>query len=132
MTITLIMLLTIILLTNADTSRHCVFTQVTATASGGLVHGVPSPYERDISIYFRGSVMHGVMCKKRGTWPRREVRVGIGAHLRKSFQEDIRISLTVVRNVVIVWFSSGGGRRASKPASQQSKPAKPAGRQLRS
>jgi hypothetical protein len=28
---------------------------------------------RDVSVYFRGSVMHGVMCKKHGTWPRREV-----------------------------------------------------------
>ena len=28
--------------------------------------------QRDISVYFRGSVMHGVMCKHHGTWPRRE------------------------------------------------------------
>ena len=30
------------------------------------------PRQRDISVYFRGSVMHGVMCKHHGTWPRRE------------------------------------------------------------
>lgn len=41
-------------------------------ASGFIGHGEPRAHERDISIYFRGSVMHGVMCKKRGTWPRRE------------------------------------------------------------
>jgi len=47
-------------------------TAAAAPASDFIGHGTPRAHERDISLYFRGSVMHGVMCKKRGTWPRRE------------------------------------------------------------
>jgi hypothetical protein len=55
----------------AHASAHAA--ALAAPVAGDFIgHGTPVAHERDISIYFRGSVMHGVMCKKKGTWPRRE------------------------------------------------------------